>query len=66
VETGERLAMNAESVANSPLSGYGSFSSSMMVFNLAFAPLVDHLGPLMQEIGNILSSLAAILQQRMA
>ena len=62
-ETGQRLAMNAETVANGPLSGYGAFSGSTMVFNLAFAPLVDHLGPLMQSIGGILSALANILQQ---
>lgn len=62
METGARLGMNAQDVLNSPLSGYGSVSSSTMVFNLAFAPLIDHLGPLLQNLGGILSALANIMQ----
>ena len=65
-ETGVRLGMNAQDVLNSPMSGYGTFSSSTMVFNLAFAPLIDHLGPLLQNFGNILSALANILQHHSA
>jgi hypothetical protein len=63
METGARLAMNSQDVLNSPLSGYGSSSNSTMVFNLAFAPLIEHLGPLLQNFGGILSALAHILQQ---
>jgi len=63
METGVRLGMNAQDVLNSPLSGYGSSSSSTMVFNLAFAPLIEHLGLLLQNFGGILSALAHILQQ---
>jgi hypothetical protein len=66
IETGQRLGMNAQSVSDSPLSGYGSFSGSTMVFNLAFAPFIDHLGPLIQNIGGILSALANILQHHSA
>ncbi len=61
-ETGVRLGMNAQGIINSPLSGYGSASGSTMVFNLAFAPLIEHLGPLMQNFGGILSALANMLQ----
>lgn len=66
METGVRLAMNSQDVLNSPLSGYGSFSGSTLVFNLAFAPLIDHLGPLMQNFGSILSALANMLQHHAA
>ena len=62
METGVRLGMNAQDVLNSPMSGYGTFSSSTMVFNLAFAPLIEHLGPLLQNFGGILSAFARILQ----
>ena len=62
METGARLGMNAQDILNSPLSGYGSASGSTMVFNLSFAPLVDHLGPLLQHLGGILSALAGIMQ----
>ena len=65
-ETGQRLGMNAQDVLNSPLSGYGSFSGSTLVFNLAFAPLIDKLGPLMQNFGGILSALANIMQHHSA
>jgi len=66
METGARLAMNSQDVLNSPLSGYGAASGSTMVFNLAFAPLVDHLGPLLQNFGGILSALANIMQHHAA
>lgn len=61
-ETGLRLGMSTQEIVNSPLSGYGSASGSTLVFNLAFGPLIDHLGPLMQNFGGILSALANMLQ----
>ena len=57
METGVRLGMNAEEVANSSLSGFGTASGSTMVYNLAFAPLIAHLGPLLQQLGAIFSAL---------
>lgn len=66
METGQRFAMNGQDILNSPLSDYGASTGSTMVFNLAYAPLVAHLGPLMQNIGGILSAFASMLQQRAA
>lgn len=57
METGVRLGMTTNEVANSSLSGYGAASASTMVFNVAFAPLVAHLGPLLQQLGAIFSAL---------
>ncbi len=62
METGTRLGMNAQDILNSPYSGFGAASGSTMVFNLAFAPLINHLGPLLQNFGGILSALANIMQ----
>jgi hypothetical protein len=62
METGQRLAMNAQTIAESPLSNYGAATGSTTVFNLALAPLVDHLGPLMESFGGILNALSEILR----
>lgn len=62
METGQRLALNTQAVAESPLSNYGAATGSTTVFNLALAPLVDHLGPLMESLGGILNALSEILR----
>jgi hypothetical protein len=63
METGARLGMSSQNILNSPYSEFGAASGSTLVFNLAFAPLINHLGPLLQNFGGILSALVNMMQQ---